>query len=172
MNTGIVGKHVELTDSLKAHVEKSLLALQKFHLDIQSAKAILSDSDKNGKKGFDVEFIVVLSGRDTVVVKQHDKDLDAAIDLGIERVQKVLRRQHDKATDHRHALKLVVPDLVLEENDEDEIVPAELDLPKPVEIDEALEHFKSTGAMFIIFKDLEDKTRVMYRRKDGKIGLY
>lgn len=171
MNISIVSKRVDLTDDLKLHIEKALASLDKFHLDILSAKVIVSDADKHGKKGFDVEFIVALAGRDTVVVKQHDKDLDAGIDLGIDRVQKVLRRQHDKSTDKRHVLKPVIPDLVHDDT-EDDIIPAELDLPKPVEIEEALEHFKHSGAMFIIFKDTEGLTRVMYRRKDGKIGLY
>jgi len=58
------------------------------------------------------------------------------------------------------------------EEDEDEIVPADLDIDKPVEIDEALEVFKGKGCMFMIFEDKSKKTRVMYRRKDGKVGLY
>lgn len=172
MNISIVSKQLELTDPIKEHVQKAMDDLQKYHLDIIAVKAIASSAEKNGKKGFSIEFIVQLAGKDTIVIKQQDKDLYAAVDIAIERAKKVLQRHHDKVTTHKTTHKFEVPMVTTEEEDEDEIMPAELDIDKPVEIEEALALFKAGNSMFIIFKDLDDKTRVMYRRKDGKIGLY
>ena len=68
----------------------------------------------------------------TVVIKQKDKDLYAAIDLASERAKKVLRRHHDKVTSKKgkgeddsevEAIKAI--------EGVDEIVPMELDLYKP-----------------------------------------
>jgi putative sigma-54 modulation protein len=39
-------------------------------------------------------------------------------------------------------------------------------------VEEALEEFKQTHEAFMVFKDTEGNTRVLYRRKDGKFGLY
>lgn len=173
MNLSIVSKQIELTEPIKNYVQEKVGAFDKFHLDVIAVKTIVSAADKNGKKGFAVEFIIQLAGKDTVVIKQTDKDLYAAIDLAEERASKVLRRHHDKVSSHRATAKMAIPLVALEEEvEEDEIVPAELDIDKPVEIDEALEVFKMKGCMFMIFEDKSKKTRVMYRRKDGKVGLY
>jgi putative sigma-54 modulation protein len=55
---------------------------------------------------------------------------------------------------------------------EDEIVPVELELYKPREVEDVLNDLKESGKMFEIFLDHEDKTRVLYKRNDGKFGLY
>jgi len=173
MNLSIVAKQLELTDPIKEYIQEKVSSFEKFHLDVIAVKAIVSSADKNGKKGFSIEFIIQLAGKDTVVIKQIDKDLYAAIDLAEERAKKVLRRHHDKVSSHKATSKMSIPLVALEEeSEEDEIVPAKLDIDKPVEIDEALEIFKQRGCMFMIFEDKSKKTRVMYRRKDGKVGLY
>ena len=173
MNLSIVAKQIEMTDAIRAHIEDKLSSFDKFHLDVIAVKAIVSSADKNGKKGFSIEFIIQLAGKDTVVIRQTDKDLYAAIDMAEERAKKVLRRHHDKVSSHKANAKMSVPLVAFEpDENEDEIVPAELDVDKPVEIGEALEIFKTKGCMFMIFEDKAKKTRVMYRRKDGKVGLY
>lgn len=173
MNLSIVSKQLELTDPIKTYIQDKVVAFEKFNLDVIAVKAVVTTVDKNGKKGFSIEYIIQLAGKDTVVIKQNDKDLYAAIDLAIERAKKVLRRHHDKVSSHKVNAKMSIPLVALEEEmEEDEIVPAELDIDKPVEIDEALELFKAKGGMFMIFEDKAKKTRVMYRRKDGKVGLY
>lgn len=173
MNLSIVAKQIELTDPIRAHIEEKISSFEKFHLDVIAVKAIISSADKNGKKGFSIEFIIQLAGKDTVVIKQMDKDLYAAIDLAEERAKKVLRRHHDKVSSHKAHAKMSVPLVAREEEaEDDEIVPAELDIDKPVDLDEAVEVFKTKGCMFMIFEDKSKKTRVMYRRKDGKLGLY
>lgn len=173
MNLSIVSKQIELTEPIKNYVQEKVAAFDKFHLDVIAVKTIVSAADKNGKKGFAVEFIIQLAGKDTVVIKQNDKDLYAAIDLAEERARKVLRRHHDKISSHKASVKMSVPMVAIEEESEDdEIVPAELDIDKPVEIEEAVEIFKTKGCMFMIFEDTTGKTRIMYRRKDGKLGLY
>ncbi len=176
MNIGIVGKQFELTDSIKGYVENALDTLTKYNLDIISARAIISADEKQGKKGFDVEFAINLARKDTIVIKQKDKDLYAAIDLAIERAGKVLRRAHDKMTTHKNLdvqkEEATLGKFVTTEEGSDEIVPTELELYKPLEIDEALARLKESGAQFYVFNDMDAKMRVIYKRNDGKYGLY
>jgi putative sigma-54 modulation protein len=175
MNLSIVSKQIELTDPIRSYIdERAVDAITKFNLDIIAVKAIISESQNNNhKKGVTIEFVIQLAGKDTVVIRQTSKDLYTAIDLAIDRAKKVLRRYHDKSISHRASHKQAVPFVVTdEENEEDEIVAADFDIDKPVSIDEALETFKHRGCMFLVFEDLSGKTRVVYRRKDSKVGLY
>ena len=55
---------------------------------------------------------------------------------------------------------------------EDEIIPVQLEIYKPREVGDVLEELKENGKMFEIFLDHEDKTRVLYKRNDGRFGLY
>ncbi|HIE35197.1 MAG TPA: hypothetical protein EYP79_03245 [Campylobacterales bacterium] len=47
-----------------------------------------------------------------------------------------------------------------------------LDIDKPIEVEEALEYLKSSNKYFIIFEDRAGKIRVLYKRSDGRFGLY
>ena len=177
MNKSITGRHFELTDTIKAYADAALEGLKKYNLDIISGSTIISANEKNGKKGFTVEFIVNLKDKNTIVITQVDKDVYAAIDLAIERVKKSLRRFADKIKGHRI---MSFKDLGMEaeavtelEADEVEIVPMDLELHKPLDFDEAIEALKAEKKrQFIVFNDQEGLMRVMYKRADGKFGLY
>lgn len=56
--------------------------------------------------------------------------------------------------------------------EEDEIVPTELELYKPLEIEEALEKLKASKDIFLVFNDIDAKMRVLYKKKDGRFGLF
>ena len=170
MNLSIVGKQLELTEAIKAHVESGKDSLKKYNLDIISTRVVLSADEKNGKKGFSAEFAINLAHMNTVVIKQKDKDLYAAIDLAIERAKKVLRRHHDKITNYKVKEEAMVETEAFD--DVDEIVPTRLDSYKPVEIEEALSELKESGKQFFVFMDMDDKMRTIYKRTDDKYGLY
>ncbi len=169
MNLSIVGKQLELTDAIKNHIQGAADSLKKYNLDIISVRCVISADEKNGKKGFGVEFAINLAHMNTVVIKQKDKDVYAAVDLAIERAKKVLRRHHDKVTSFKK--KTISIDEGVDFAD-DEIVPMRLESYKPIEIDEALEELKESDKQFIIFHDKEDKLRILYKRADAKFGLY
>ncbi len=181
MNMSLVGRQLELTEPMKAHIEAAIGTLKKYNLDIIAVRVAVSADERGGKKGFSVEFSINLPHKNTIVVKQKDKDVYAAVDLAIERAQKVLRRHSDKIKAHK-AIKvsefanLSIPDELDEDFDidseMDEIVPMELDLYKPLDIEEALDMLKQSNKQFYIFNDKDDKTRVLYKRKDNRYGLY
>jgi len=53
------------------------------------------------KNGVSVEFEFHIAHHTPVVINQEDKDLDAAIDLAVDRASKALRRMHDKDVTRR-----------------------------------------------------------------------
>ena len=178
MNKSITGRHFELTDTIKAYADAAIEGLNKYNLDIISANTVISANEKNGKKGFATEFIVNLKDKNTIVITQNDKDVYAAIDLAIERVKKSLRRHSEKIKNHKI---MSFKDLGVEAeavteyntNEELEIVPMDLELHKPLDFEEAIEALKAENKrQFIVFNDHEGLMRVMYKRADGKFGLY
>lgn len=173
MNLSIVGKQLELTDSIKSYVENAKDSLTKYNLDIISTRCVLSADEKKGKKGFSVEFAINLAHMNTVVIKQKDKDIYAAIDLAIDRAQKVLRRHHDKIKNHKINNEEVFEDHIPGVADPiDEIVPMRLDSYKPVEVEEALDELKESPMQFLVFMDMEEKMRVIFKKGENKFGLY
>jgi len=102
MNLSITGKQFELTDSIKNYVESAFENLNKYGLDIISGRCVISADERNGKKGFIVDFLINLAKKDTIVIRHKDKDLYAAIDSITNRASKILRRTHDKNTTHKN----------------------------------------------------------------------
>jgi len=180
MNTSIVGRHINLTDAIKDYVNSSIEVFKKYNLDIISVNSIIDQDEKLGKKAFTFEFTINIAHLDTIVVKQKDKDLYAAIDIAVDRVSKVLRRHHDKIAAHK-ATKLseveaneIQDKIALElEKFEEEITPVRLTSYKPIDIEEALDELKASDAVFKVFYDKDNNMRVLYKSSiPGKFGLY
>ena len=177
MNISLAGRQLELTDAIKAHMTSSIETLNKFNMDIISVSVVASTQTKKGKEHSVVEFVINLAHKNSIIIKQSDTDLYAAIDIAIGRAQKAMRRIHDKETDHQkvglNESKHIDVDVKEEaESQEDEIVPVELELYKPREVEDVLQDLKESGKLFEIFLDNENKTRVLYKRNDNKFGLY
>jgi putative sigma-54 modulation protein len=177
MNISMTGRNIELTEPIKDHISSSVETLKKFNLDIISVNVIISTQAKKNKEHSVVDFVINLAHKNTIVIQQNDEDLYAAVDLATARAQKAMRRIHDRETNHQRVgineakaeavnVKEVATDM------EDEIIPVELDLYKPREVEDVLVDLKEGGKMFEIFLDNEQKTRVLYKRNDGKFGLY
>jgi len=177
MNISLTGRQLDLTDAIKTHMTTSVETLKKFNLDIISVNVVASAQTKKGKEHSSIELVINLAHKNSIIIKQSNDDLYAAIDMAISRAQKAMRRMHDRDSDHH---KIGLNEVKSENADvkaaaqemEDEIVPVELDLYKPREVEDVLNDLKESGKMFEIFLDNEDKTRVLYKRNDGRFGLY
>ena len=177
MNISLTGRHLELTDAIKAHMTTSIETLSKYNMDIISVSVVASAQTKKGKEHSVVEFVINLAHKNSIIIKQNNDDLYAAIDIAISRAQKAMRRMHDRDTEHHKvglneakAEDVSVKDAT--EAMEDEIVPVSLELYKPREVEDVLNDLKDSDKIFEIFIDHEDKTRVLYKRNDGRFGLY
>lgn len=97
MNTPIRTKDITLTDRTRDHIQKAKEQFLKYGMDITTINVLLSKV----KNGVEVEFDIHIAHNAPVVISQQDNDLDAAIDLAVERANKALRRLHDKVKSHR-----------------------------------------------------------------------
>lgn len=180
MNISITGRHLELTEPIKAHINTSIETLSKYHMDIISVNVVATAQTKKGKEHTMIEFAIHLAHKNSIIIKQNDDDLYAAVDLAISRAQKAMRRMHDKETGHhkdgineaKNEASSSIDLHAASEALEDEIVPVELELYKPREVEDVLQDLKDSKKVFEIFLDNEGKTRVLYKRNDSKFGLY
>lgn len=177
MNISLTGKNVDLTDAIKAHMTTSIETLNKFNMDIISVNVVASTQTRKGKEHSFVEFVINLAHKNSIIIKQNDGDLYAAIDLATSRAQKAMRRKHDKDSGHYkvgiNEDKATTVDVKeTSEAMEDEIVPVELDLYKPREVEDVLSDLKDSDKIFEIFLDNENKTRVLFKKSNGTFGLY
>jgi putative sigma-54 modulation protein len=101
MNVQIRSKEITLTPHLNSHIETAIENFRRYHLDITTVNVLI---DKE-KQGVNVEFDIHIAHAQPVVISDTDHNLDAAIDLAIDRANKALGRLHDKMKDH-HATSL------------------------------------------------------------------
>ncbi|TLD81240.1 ribosome-associated translation inhibitor RaiA [Helicobacter sp. MIT 11-5569] len=186
MHTIITSRHFELTDAMKDYILSLTQSLEKYQLDILNTRVVVTYQEKKGskkgekkkKRAFGIDITLALAHSNTLVINQIDKDFYSAVDLAISRMHKILRRYHDKLNQKRAipAQDIMAETILREEalanKGEDEIVPMDLDLHKPLDIEDALERLKSSSQQFFVFNDKDSKMRVIYKRIDGKYGLY
>lgn len=98
MNVQVRSKDVTLNDNTRAHIDGAIASFEKYQLDITTVNVNVSAE----KKGVNIEFDIHIAHAQPVVINQSDDDLDAAIDLAIDRATKALRRLHDKVVDKSH----------------------------------------------------------------------
>ena len=97
MSVQIRAKDLTLSEHNKTHIAAAMEQFKKYGLEITSTNIVVGKV----KTGVSVEFEFHIAHHETVVISQEDKDLDAAIDLAIDRASKALRRMHDKDVTHR-----------------------------------------------------------------------
>ena len=97
MNVQIQAKDITLQSSTREHIQVAIDSFTKYSLDITSVNVHL----KAEKKGVSIEFDIHVAHAQPVIISQTDDNLDAAIDLAIDRATKALRRLHDKVVSHQ-----------------------------------------------------------------------
>jgi len=177
MSKNIVGRRFELSESIREHISASIDALDMYNLEIISSNTIVT-ADNKSKEGVSLELVINIKDKNTIVITQKDKDVYAATDKAIDRAKKALRRHADKIKGHRvmsfKDLGLEAEAVLdMETEEEIELVPMDLELHKPLDFEEAIQALKEEKKrQFIVFNDHDGLMRVMYKRADGKFGLY
>lgn len=164
MDVIVRGKNMDVTDALRSHVTKKIGKLSRFvdHADIVAEAVLSVEKDRQI-----VEVTVPLEGR-LLRGEESTDDMYASADLVINK----LERQLEKLKGHlrpRHARA----------NGEERIeaVPASVVRhktfsAKPMTLDEARLQMEMLGHAFFAFANADtEQINVLYRRRDGNLGL-
>ncbi|MBT3173135.1 MAG: ribosome-associated translation inhibitor RaiA [Rhodospirillaceae bacterium] len=184
MQLSVSGKHLDVGDSLRAHVEERLSSAVGKYFD-RAIDAMVQFSKARHLYRSDIS---VHAGRG-IRVQAHGEadDIQAAFDAAAERVEKRLRRYHRRLTDH-HADKfdietaMAATQTVIEAEHEDASEP-EQGADGPVTVAETTTPVHTlTVSAAVMRLDLEEapvlmfrnsghgRLNVVYRRADGNIG--
>ena len=170
----IRGDKVEVTKSIKEYIEDKLSKLDKYFDKGANIKGLVIIRVKNGMQTIEV---TVPTSRFTLRAEESHEDLYAAIDLIIDKLERMIRKnktklknQYRNVPSFEMSFDYEVPEE--EEEEKDEIVKRKNMISKPMSEEEALLQMKLVNHDFFVFKNTdEDCTSVLYTRKDGTYGI-
>ena len=95
----ITGKHVDITDAIRAHVEEKALKLPRYFSSINGIEVIVE-----GNEGImnSVELIVSAEHSEDLVAKEKGPDVYACIDMVMHKMEQQLRKIKQKQRDNKH----------------------------------------------------------------------
>ena len=173
MNLNIVGKNIQVTNSLKEYADKRLSKLDKFFdndLDAQVTMSVVKETHI-------VEVTVFLNGGIILRAEEGTGDMYASIDSVLDKLERQVKKHKTKLNrklrqDGYRELDFDVLGYEEEEEDYPSIVKTKRFAVKPMSAEEAVMQMDLVGHDFFVFRNAEtDEVNVVYKRKDGNYGL-
>jgi putative sigma-54 modulation protein len=96
MQVNITGRHVTVTDNVKAHVEDKLERCLGVFPRIESVRVILDKENRDEVS----EVVIQAANHIRVTASEKSENLYDAIDRSIEHAERQMRKQRDKVQDH------------------------------------------------------------------------
>lgn len=171
MRFEIVGKNIDVTEAMKAKIEKKLSFLEKYLLiDSDTIARVVCRVYPNTQK---VEITIPTKVGQLRAEVEHD-DFYAALDLAIDKLEDQVRRQKTRLS-RRHKDKLAkafIEEDVTVLKIEDVPVKTKTINPEEMDVEEAIMRMEMLGHSFFIYNDVDSESiAVVYRRNDGRYGL-
>ncbi len=169
----LVGRNVDVTEAIRAYVEKKLARLDRYFDGVQEARVVLSLArSPHVERRAKAEIQINVPGG-IVRVEEEDPDLYAAIDRAVEVLEKQLKRYKGRLMGKRHsALGPTAPAAAEAGEAGPEIVRVKRFAMKPMTPEDAAFQMEALGHTFFVFKNADtDQINVIYKRKDGNYGL-
>ena len=186
MEIQVRGNGVTIDDGLREFVDRRAVRLDRMVDRVVDAKLELRALHNRVGPDTTTAQITIRSGRDVLRAEERAADQMVAIDQAFDKLERQIRRVHDKRT-RRHApgqetirdgvllpdssTAIDDPDLDEEVNVGDLVRTKRFGL-KPMDVEEAIEQMELLGHDFFLFHYVdEDILSVVYRRRDGTYGL-
>lgn len=176
MKISIRGDKIEVTKSIRDYAEEKLSKLEKYFDKKSEVNASVVISVKNDIQKIEV---TIPTSKFTIRAEESHVDLYAAIDLIIDKLERLIRKNKAKLSDHYKN----VPNFEMsfdyealsepeDDGDEDLIVKRKNIDTKPMSEDEAVLQMQLLGHDFFAFKNVDEEcVSVLYVRKDGSYGI-
>lgn len=180
MQIKVVGRHMPVTDSIRAYAEEKISKGAKIHDRDEMVIDVVLHVEKNpANKNRDVAEVTAHMKGVVVRAEEAAPDMYAAIDLVAEKLERQMRKYKTRLVGRRNgktSLKTApgVEELPepLEELDSGQVVRTKTIDAKPMTEDEAILQLELLGHDFFVFRHAEEgEVNVLYRRQDGDYGL-
>jgi putative sigma-54 modulation protein len=173
------GRHVEVTQAIRRHVEEHFGKLEQIFDDSTASAHIIIEVEKNRHVGE-----VLLHWREhTLTARDVNADMYQALSRAISKIEKQALKLKKKIIDRKQSaqpLSSLAPDNGSAEPEADaapvtttgRIISARRYAVKPMTPEEAVIRLGEDSNQFILFRDADtDRLSVLYKRKDGNFGL-
>jgi putative sigma-54 modulation protein len=186
MEIQVRGNGVTIDDGLREFVDRRAVRLDRMVDRVVDAKLELRALHNRVGPDTTTAQITIRSGRDVLRAEERAADQMVAIDQAFDKLERQIRRVHDKRT-RRHApgqetirdgVLLPDPSTAIDDPDLDEevnvgdLVRTKRFGLKPMDVEEAIEQMELLGHDFFLFHYVdEDILSVVYRRRGGTYGL-
>lgn len=172
MKLDIRGANIEITGAIEDYLLNKLSRLNKY---FTNASDILAKIVIRVRGHVQIVEVTINTGSFVLRCEQENKDLYAAIDLIVDKLERQVRKNKTrilaKQTKESTALFEFPADEV-EEDEKQEIIRRKKVDMKPMSEEEAMLQLDLLGHDFFVFYNVEtESTCIIYKRKDGNYGL-
>ncbi len=171
MQVNVIGRHIEVTDALRQYATEKFNRLEKYLPKTVQVVVTLSVV----KKVHHFAEASIKSNGVLIQASEETEEMYSAIDLLIEKIERRVRRYKEKLVDHKHQTGKSGAPAASPAHPEDRIPQIiktkRFDL-KPMLPEEAVMQMELLDKDFFIFSNAgSGQVNVIYKRKDGNVGL-
>lgn len=170
MKINVRGDKVEVTKSIKEYISDKISKLDKYFKDVD-LKCSVVIRVKNDMQTVEV---TIPTSKFTLRAEESNSDLYAAIDLIVDKLERMIRKNKTKLTNHYKNTPSFEMNFDFEEEDNEEIkiVKRKNMSSKPMDEDEALLQMQLLNHDFFAFKNTDEEcVSIIYKRKDDTYGI-
>ncbi len=176
MEITVTGRHFEVSEALRQHIESKMNKLSRYIDDIIDVHVVLSV-----EKHRHLAEITLQANGSAIRGLEEKHDMYQAVDTVIEKVERQIKRRKDKGSRKGRIgskeVALIEAEAIEEEGTTEGTPPPRVIRSpkiavKPMSIDEAAMQMGLENGDFLAFINSEtDQMNVMYKRRDGNYGL-
>ena len=173
MHTSVTFKRIDPSDALKSYVQKKVDRFDKMLESPGEANVVLSV-----EKIRHIAEITLTCDRLKIHAKEESENMYSSIDTLMDKISAQIKKNKEKMRRHMsgdkssikdNGITLTPPEII--EDSTPEVIMETIDF-KPMDIDDAVEELNSGKDNFFVFSNARtERVNVLYRRKDGKLGL-
>ena len=180
LNVEIFARNIELTESIKSHIEKKVSKLDRFIKEIDETRFDITYSKTARDVNERYSAQITLHGSGFILrAEERSDDLYTAIDLVLNKILRQIERYKGKKYHNHIAVKTIAGESEISEPEKDLISEKPIIVRRkrfklnPMDELEAIEQMNMVGHedFFIFFNIKSNKMNIVYRRRDGNYGV-
>jgi len=172
MKYNIRGDKLTVTKAIKDYIEEKLDRLNKYYENHKDLECKVVIRAKNNLQSIEV---TIPLNKFILRAEVTDKDLYAAIDLVVDKLEGQIRKNKTKLKNRYENNNISEISLEIESEEEEEvldIVKRKDITSKPMDEEEAVLQMQLLNHDFFVFKNIDEEcVSVIYKRKDNKYGI-
>lgn len=184
MPVRVQGKHIAVTDALRAHAEQKLAKLPRHFDRVQDAQVVLSVARDSTRGRAQVVEVTVWCDGLVLRAEEASEDMYTSIDRAVDKLERQIEKYRSRIIEKRRidesrrrrrvqrSAEAVLEAQGTEPPAQPQIVRVKRFAMKPMTPDEAVLQMELLGHLFFVFRHSGTQDiNVLYKRRDGDYGL-